>query len=267
MAADFGFSQEEIKSTPPEILSDRVYHMQKQAMWYASQNQKASALTSQPPAAPEPVVDDDLGLKFDDDVHPDIVSNVRKVAIEANKRMREYQQAINELRQRDQARDWSSKVEMIDAAFEALGPGYKKFFGEGPGDGLASTDPALRRRNAILMASGIDIRGQFTASQLRAALKNTATTMFGPAVEPASDTGPYSTTAPEPTKPRDANGRFTKEEYQQAALQRPTHRAGAEEPNGTSKAVKSVAALLAARSAMPDAEGASGQVSIDDFPE
>ncbi len=149
LALDLGFTQEEINQTAPEILEDRVYHVNKRTFeMLAAQRQAtgngihANTGGAQPAADPEPEAEFDYGMLDEGFAKHLKAMKAELAAVKA------------ELSGQKQARETESRDETIDRVFSEIGD--PDLFGEGTRKTLAPTSEEFERRKAlVLIANGM----------------------------------------------------------------------------------------------------------------
>jgi hypothetical protein len=250
LGARLGVTPAQIDAASTEDLEDWVEYQQAQRL-------------HQTRAQPEPAAAqqrDELDLDLDESQYdPGLVNALKKFSGAAKKQRDENRQLHEKLtafEQREAQRRASSTAEQFDAAFDALGDGYAPRFGKG--DIGAVSEAEAKRRLAVLLTAGIDVNNPPPPRVLRQRLREAAETLYGAAEARAPEAPPPAAPAPKPTPPKDpVNGRFvppTAEQWDAAALGRPSARNGAPEPHGVKRATRAVAALIRERFADSDEE-------------
>lgn len=279
LAADFGISREEADEMGPDRLSDLVFNLSRRAAKTHKELriERAQEIDRQPkvqePAAP-PDEFAHLRGKYDDE----IVNEFSRLAKE-NKSLQETQ---TKLIQETQARDQQTYMNILDDAFADLGADYGRLLGSGGIKELAEGSPELQRRKAIFTAAGIDFSqrpgSRTVAQKIKAAaqlllghqippapVKPEATGLYG---EPAGETRPRPAPLRDPETgrilPKAAVDRLEADVDWATETVRPTHRRGANEPQGVGKATRNLAAKLAELGSTPDG-AASGYATKEDF--
>jgi hypothetical protein len=253
-ASQFGYSAEEISSTPTEKLQlecNRIWQHREQARQEAANQrtlEKSEARTQEAAAAveSEPDIEDILAEWEKEGVDPRTVRVLRKLAASA-KRVDEVETKVKTREQRDAEKEARSIEVMVDEAFEGLGEAGEEWFGKGGMRSLDSKAPESQRRNVVYNNAGIDALDtpKTIAKKIQAAAKLFLKDSAAPK-KPVPDQNAYGT-EPAATipKPISANGRqYTAEEWAEAGGARPTHRTQEELPPGDEKAIRNLDAKL-----------------------
>jgi len=217
------------------------------------QQQQARAIQP-PPLPPEPEPSFDL--------HEDTDPQIKKafdVLLGEVKRLRakagELDQGLGDVRGRVVQTAQLTADTAIEAAFAQL-PAWANHFGQGS---AATIQPAqMQRRIAVLRSIGLKPGEVPNVHALTAAIRQNAELLFN--VQPQSATPPQARGAydlagqsqpVQQERPRDpSTGRFTTDQWNAGALNRPSHRTGGgdegqdSDQEATSRAVAAVAALL-----------------------
>lgn len=241
-AQEFGFSEAEINAVDSERLGQELYDIQRSVR--AQQREESRGRAIQQAIAPAPAALDD-----DDDI-PDLGEDVHEAIRGAFGKMKEKVKAskglekkIAELEAKENTRIQQSWFDTLDNGFAAVTSPL--IGGDAAGSELRPDSAEFKRRKAILAAAGLD---QVNGSNIPSArvvarkIKQAFTDLFGEVVamgaqpapnRPAPSANPYDR-QPEPSsrtedRPRGSDGRFlpTQQDYNEAALHRPTHRAPA----------------------------------------
>lgn len=223
MAKKLGFSDEEIQGIPPETLGLAVAKVQETKL---AERRDASierthhevADRARQSDAPVPPQKDEFELPVEE--YDDKLVGVLK---RQDKELKALKAEIAQLRNVEINRQNETLTQKLDRLFDGQ---PKERFGEGPGKKLDGKSAEMRRRMAVLremetLGPG-DIEDHF---------EKAVTTLYG-ATPKSSEVTP------------DNALEDRKEQYRNGGLARPTHRNGAPEPKGVSKARQSVAEAL-----------------------
>ncbi len=219
LALDFGLSDEEIQDVDPEVLAQTVYHLNRQMRNMQESNSRETAIlgaTNQPleEKPEEPIT---LGVdesKFD----PDLVSMFK----ELKKENRDLRNELNQVKQVQINQHSETMAQKIDRLFETQN---ENLFGKGRGAEMDQSGPEYARRLAVLRAVKEDkAKGSFEQK-----FQKYSKMLFG---------------AENQNSPAAVARKFTKEEWEEGALRRPTARAGAGEPKGEKKAMQTAARFM-----------------------
>lgn len=229
-AKSLGYSDEEISGMSLASLYGVMRNHLNQQLAFREQQARARDLEGQPrqPAQPaEPEADE---LELDESVQwePSLAKANRAAAT----RLRAQQARIDALEKRLEQSAQVSATERIDAAFEALGDQYAGFVGKGSVVDLAKDSKEFRRRNAILQQAGIDIKNLPPQASLKRAIQQAAEVFYEPSAAKPTEDSPYEGVEAKGKKPR-----VSKDDWDQAALVRPTNRSNANEPKGEALAI------------------------------
>lgn len=288
MAKDFDFGDEEIATTPTpelrEIIRDLHSHALLKARDETYKNARdrdieragsvqpvidaagpavvtgAPAPSPQKPAALDWGKDDDGTLFNETTLSAPLVRVIEALHArihELEAQAESQAPVIQQLTQREVAREARTRDEMFDRAFSALGDKYERYFGKGA-LGELKDDGEKRRRVAIVKAAGID--GKDNQAALSQKVKAAAEEMYAPVVTSAYEA------AVAPTETGGSNGkRVTEEQWRGAGLAAPTQRTVPEpSEKGTASAVKAVAETMKAKGFNTNAELSDEEASIPD---
>lgn len=250
MARDLGISQAEIDASTPDELDAAVYHANRalhleRERQYREASQHQAVAGRQPPTPPAEedlpwgdIQDPDTGARRQAK-DSDIAEPLVRVLRQQDRAIKELQRQLAHLQQRDQSRENETRSERIDRFFAGQD---KSLFGEGPLADLPEDSPERERRLAVWGRSARAARGDEAAAirGLGASLK-----VLYPGAAPSAAAS-SAAAPPAPEKPRDANGRYTKEQerWLDGPVARPTHRGNAEEPLGKQRATNKLASLM-----------------------
>lgn len=269
-AQDHGYTDEEINEMSPGVLGKTVHQMMQQQLSFRDEMLRARQVSEGEVRAPQPPAEEDIVLDFgadeegrpltEKDFGPGIVRAMKAQARLQRAETKKLQEALSERDKRDEQRDQQRAASIYDAAFASLGADYEHIVGKGPGRDMGDAQKAeYRRRIAILTEAQADPR-QLTVAQVKARVKSAADLLFPPVRhEPYAEVG-----KPTPAKALPPNGvpakpRITEQEWEDAALSRPTARKGDDLPNGEAKAVRNLTARMN-QEVIPDSE------ELDGFP-
>lgn len=260
VARSFGYSDSDIDElTTAQLNADclRLTHKQNtlRSNLAAERTAQDAQVRAPAPERAKPQADEDeeaLDALEKEGFDPRLSKVVRKV-LKENKQLRS---ELGGIAQREQLREERTTAEVIDGAFEAME--QAALFGEGAIEDLGETAEG-RRRLAVVRMANIDLKKD-NATTIRRKVKQTAKELFGgsePAKKKAEET-PYDAalgkTNGKPAK------RITKEQWNDAATQKPTNREGSDLPPGDEKAIKGVKARLGA-----DADAEPDSTTMDGF--
>jgi hypothetical protein len=235
LAKSFGFDDDDMKSMSSEALGRAITKAQKRdAEW----NQRLQSQKPQPQAkAPEPEPEFDLGvdLKEIDEGVAGAFEKLKQARIQDAKELKELRKAIAENQERERARSQQQATQLVDDAFEALGPEYEEYFGKGSVDDIAKDPKLLRRRIIALQETGLNVEVA-SGKQILSKLKKVADEVLG--IKPKAKEEPEPEARP--------NGRPTRREWNAAGTALPTQRSNAEEPKGYERAVRNAERKAAA---------------------
>jgi hypothetical protein len=283
MARDF-FSDAEINGMSPAELVAQVRGAQRFVLTERNQRSATAALEPQrnqgggsaatvpsggapTAAAPSPaapvIPEDEFGIRaLKDELDERFYNVLDKMAqkIKTLSRLEALEPEVKGLRQNEMSRQQRQVFDVIDGAFDLLGPEYEKTFGTGPAAEMVNT-PELKRRRALMQLANIDFSKNPNSRKIAEVLKPLAAELFGtsatfadvkpPATDPyglgRNGQQPAATPAKPTERPRGPDGRFlppTPEEWEEAQTQRPTERNGSPEVKGEKKAMKTAAQWL-----------------------
>lgn len=248
LGADLGFTREEMAEMSTDDLTEQVAE--------AARDERVRALSArnvvqqpflgnelQRTRDPEPEPDDLAGLH--PEIDPSISSVLRKMQARINaqdKEIRELKGGHEKVKGSLEATAQAAQNDQIDSAFNSLGPDYEDVFGQGTLLDFDDGDPRLQKRKAVLASLRSDPPTR--KMSLRQAIVARAKSLFG------SNPPPRATGAGSPST--ESAPAYSQEEWNEGALQRPTHRARGPQQNGVKKAEASVAEILqASRQTMP----------------
>jgi hypothetical protein len=224
----------------------------------ARERQLSEGQVRQPEPVPEAKPDEfDLGIDNEADYDPKLIGALKKLG-GTRKEIDDLKKQLAQRDSRDFERDTRRTAAMIDAAFAAM-PEYEKIFGKGAGSELGTDKPEMQRRIAVLRQANIDMREIGSVGQLRARLK-AATDLIYPASMLTKPANPYDVAeTPKPANGKADKSRITPEEWDAAALARPTQRKGKELPKGDALAVAELTKKMRESSeVIPDSEELDG---------
>lgn len=226
-----------------------------------------------PPAPAKSDLEEAFGVELDDEIEErddagnvtgkrkptakDFSPAVLKILKRQAEAIKELSEKAGALSKHEEVRQRQLQDDLLDAAFEAMGPRYEKVLGKGKGATLLNT-PAMQKRIAVFRQAGVD----WTADGPEAIAKKIAdagAALYGdlidpePPAKPASPGGgAYAGTpaAAVPAKPAakatraDAKRNEKIGEWAGSHAARATQRNGAAEPKGVQAADKAVAAKM-----------------------
>ncbi len=279
LAREYGISDGELAKLSPEDLEDRLEGISRQLLadnraFHREQvirgnNQTPKEQAPLPPPKPKDEIEDILGELADPEkgLDPRVVKLFRHLNAKGQAPdLSELQETVKILKETETKRQQSHMADVLDAGFSELGETYAKLVGVESGLDLDPQGPQMKKRLAIIQAAGIT--QEDTPRKIKAKIKASAEALYGdvlptqaPAQQPNTPADPYASamngshtgnprmSQPAPTKqapPKDpSTGRFvSKEDWEQAATARPTHREF-EEPKGVRRAEKAVGRVLA----------------------
>ena len=262
-ARQAGYSDDEIDAMPTNVLGKTLHLQMRQQLAMRQQFDRERTLsegqvrTPQPtPKEDEPDIDfgtDEEGRPLTAaDFHPGIVKALKNMSKSQRDEAKALRAELTKRDERDNQREMVRVANVYDAAFVALGPDYEHLIGKGPGRGMGEAQKAeYRRRIAILTEAQCDPR-QNGVAQVKATVKAAADLLFPPV-----KAAPYAEVAkPEANGKPKPKQRITPEEWEEAALAKPTQRK-AEEVKGEALAVRNLAAKMD-REVIPDSEELEG---------
>jgi len=273
-AKSFGYTEEEIEDTPTHILGKTMHRLNQQALRFRDEQLRARQVSEGQVRAPQPApaIEEDIELDWgtdeegrplaEKDFHPGVVKALKSLAKKQRDETKGLREELSKRDEREQQRENNRAAAVFDAAFASLGAEYEIAVGKGPGRemGQAQQDE-YDNRIAILTKAQADPRVH-TVAQVKAKVKAAAEKMFGKFL--GKHPAPYAEVGKTPKQPAPpTNGvpkpRITPEEWEEAALARPTQRQSSEQ-KGEELAVKNLAARMDAET-IPDSE------ELDGFPE
>lgn len=263
-AEDFGFSQAEIDGMDTDQLGQAVrYAARAEKKWWQEQRpQAAPAAPQAPPQVPQEE-EVDLGIPPQDlqDFDPRLVGALKTIASGYQKKTRALEERLQAAEKLTQQQQVDRTVSEIDQGFADLADDCP-LLGKGNCADFKTTDHSYLLRDAVVKS--VAASWPKGAPGWRKAVALRAREMFGagsgqsaPTDLPPEPPTPRQQQAAE--RPREANGRFTREQWEQAALNRPTQRKGAAEPPGRDKATRAVTERIR------EMDAQQGDVSDDSF--
>jgi hypothetical protein len=243
MAKDLGFSEADINDSNLDLLQERVYYAHREALAEARGRQAAVSqfqgqFQQQGPQARQ--LGDLNGAALDhpgqngpmgnlpheaideSQYDPGLIALIKQHSTKQAQRIEQLESTIKQMQARNQARWQQTVAQKLDSFFAT----HPEIYGAGQGAGMQKNGREyLRRRAAIAAAEQM----QGTIEERIAAAHDS---LFGTATNGSS--------APSTPPARPA---AEEQAWAEAALARPTNRAPQPEPNGRSKAIKSVSRL------------------------
>lgn len=226
IARSFGFDDADFASMSSDALGRAVHKAQKRdAEWH--QRVQAQQPQAKPPE-PEPELDLGLNPEEYDEKVVGAFNKLKSRDAATTKELKALRDELAQSKARDEARSRQQAIQLVDDAFEALGPEYEEYFGKGSVDEVSARDPkALRRRIIALQETGLDV-SIASGKQILSKLKKVADEVLQ--IKKAKEPEPE----PEARRP----GRPTKKEWEEGGTAVPTQRSNAEEPKGYERAVR-----------------------------
>lgn len=209
----------------------------------------------QPQAQPiAPAPEDDYAIDFgtdpttglpltERDYEPGVVHAIKSIGKATRKELADLKKKVAAYEQIEQTRATERLTREIDAGFADVAD-LEKFIGKGSRADLTESDAAYHLRLAVVQSL---VTNPIKGASPRKAIAQRAREMFGGsgrAAEPPEPAAPSPRSQAAQERPREPNGRFTREQWNEGALARPTQRSGAAEPNGVEKAVRGVEQLF-----------------------
>jgi hypothetical protein len=241
IAKNLGFSDEEIQGIPPETLGLAVAKVQETKQ---AERREASAERTQHEAAAQsrqssgipPVPPQIDKFELPDEEYDDKLLGVLK---RQDKELKALRAELQQLRNVEINRQNETLTQKLDRLFAGQ---PKERFGDGPGKKLDGKSPEMKRRMAVLremetLGPG-DIEDHF---------QKAVKTIYG-------DSKPVEANPIKELEER-------QEQFRNGGVARPTHRNGAPEPKGVSKATSSVAEVLKEMGAASSEDS----TSVDEF--
>lgn len=234
MAKDLGFSDEEIATMPTaelrqavmEAAVERQYTQQAQTIGRAVESNQVRTPPHLPPeATPQPPADD-FTLKAED--YDEGLYGVVKALWDRVKQLEASQAEFSQVAQHVRSQAEQTVVQQIDGEFAR----FPELFGKGGLADLPQDGPDMARRKAVV-AYANSLKDGTPGQRVAKAIA----TLY-PAASPKAKEEPK----PEP-KPA-AHPTPDIEAWLNGGLASPTHRSGANEPNGPEKAARTLAAAF-----------------------
>lgn len=238
LAKSFGFDEDDMKSMSSDALGRAITKAQRRDAEWGRRFQEHQPKPQEPAKAPEPEPEIDFGLnpeEYDEKV-VGAFNKAKSLHTETQKELKELRKALAENQERERARSQAQATQLVDDAFEALGPEYEEYFGKGSVDDIASDPKLLRRRIIALQETGLNV-GVASGKQILNKLKKVADEVLG--IKPKAK---EEKAEEEPTRP----GRPTRREWNAGGTAVPTQRSNAEEPKGYERAVRNAERRAAA---------------------
>ncbi len=286
-ALDLGVPQADIDRASTDDLGAFVADQNRRILQSVREQQRSQAqeaargqgATTSPPSASIPVggasatagattTEEEFSLgPNEQDFAPEIVGALKRVwgvVSEVKKQLAEARAKLDGYEQVEQRRQTETLTERADRAFSR----HKTILGEKRRDELDAASPEYQRRLAILTLVSRDN----SSKTLEQKIDGAVALLFGAGASGQVVTGDIA--PPRPTasnaRPKRPDGTFMSndeilaERWRAGALERPTQRAGAPEPNGQAKAEKAVASKLREIEGEP---GGAGFNIDEEFPE
>jgi len=271
-ALEFGIPEEEIETTDPGELQRTVLHMRRQAQKLSQENNRIRLMQSGGENAERPLFSAEPGVPvpqqpsaaqmapaapaaeadpFDTLIEAgydkDLLAPIKALRAEVLE-LRQLKQQVQSLTQREVIRHNLTLADQIDRAFASLPAEFESVLGKQPRHEIEPGSAEGRRRIAVLNEVQSMAKQPGTLEQK---ISRAAKLLYG-------TNTPAAPAAPESAR----NGLPANEEWDRAALARPTQRRGANEPKGRELAERSVAAAL--RELESDSQ-ANGDLPADSF--
>lgn len=236
MALEAGVDQDTINETPSADLREYVRDLkmasalQAQANSFNARQDTFNQQTAKTENAPSGNAATSGSSIFPDEDRWD--ENLVKLLKDQQRQIKDMQETIQELRGHAAAQIRETEAQQIDRVFESLDEGFAPLLGRGgrPDDG--SSELILRR---AILADAIKLAGDKPKlKDVLGKIKEAATAKFGKLVGKQ----PEKKTTPSGNPPVSTN------DWDQAALSRPTFVTGAAEPPSPQKAIQSVEAYM-----------------------
>jgi hypothetical protein len=233
LALDLGFEQDDIDNMTTDSLARSIRRVRSQMERTAQQFAHArdmdrAAVKQLPPEQPEVF---DVGLN-PEEYDPKLIAALQQIHGTSAKRIKDLEARLAASEQRSTQTRLQSARDAIDAGFAKMGPKYEKFVGKGSVSSLGKDSAEIKRRLAVINASGIapDLSNVNPAT-IGDILKATADSLF--MVEPDSA---YVPTTPPP------NGTVKGPSPTEWATQTmpPTQRRGSDLPPGAERATRNL---------------------------
>ncbi len=237
LGKSFGFDEDDFKVMTSEALGRAITKAQRRDAEWNQRVQAAQpqAIAAKPAPEPEPELAIDLDPAEYDEKLRGAFGKLRDESVKSQKELKALRDEIAQQRAREQERSNAQVTQLVDDAFEALGPEFEWYFGKGSASEIRAADPdAFERRKLVLQKTGLDA-SLASGKQVMSKIKQALTALkieARPIVPPEAD--PEQT----PTGRR----RPTRKEWDDGATAVPTQRAGADEPKGYDRAVKNATA-------------------------
>lgn len=236
LAKSFGFDDDDMKAMSSEALGRAITKAQKRdAEW--GQRLQSHQQQTQPqakPPDPEPEIDFGLNPEEYDEKVVGAFNKAKSLHTETQKELKELRKALTENQERERARSQAQATQLVDDAFEALGPEYEEYFGKGSVDDISKDPKLLRRRIIALQETGLNV-GVASGKQILNKLKKVADEVLG--IKPK---------AKEPEEEPARPGRPTRREWNAGGTAVPTQRSNSEEPKGYERAARNAERRAAA---------------------
>jgi len=254
LAQDFGIDHEALAEESVEAAvraaQRTLLRLQEGEGRRADIQRAAEASRQQAPAAPPqaPPEEFDLGLSPQEaeDIHPAVLSILRRALKPLADKARALERQVGYLTSGFHGQVQETNTARLDRALSALGDPR---LGTARRHELADDDPLVARRSAVVALASKLAGKDATVHQVCAKVKEARDLFYGDA--PATP----------PPPPARKNGAPVPDEWLAGGLRRPTHRNGAAEPKGPEAAVAAVAQQIR------EYGGASGEPDgPDDFP-
>lgn len=246
-AAELGISDEEMQTTPSDMLGDLVYHLGRQALKLTRDHSVQSTLQSAterqqtpgvPPGTPGPPAEPEL-LALGEEYDPKI-RQLADLVRSQGETIRQLQGRLDEVHGVQQAAIHRSVTERVDGFFTQ----HTAVYGEGNFEQAkkkyGENSPQMKRRNA--------------AADLVRSLGKEPGTLEEKLAKAHAELFSFQEQPPPATPESQRNGLPTREQqWNGGALARPTQRGSTHEPPGERKAVQTAARLMREQGLLDDA--------------
>lgn len=252
-ARDLGFSDEELAELSTDQLGEAVYAanrtIQQTNLFNAQTRAKENHPGGQPQQVSVPDREEPQGESYfkmdpaiEAEFEPKFIGPIKSAFAAMQKELKELREQVGGVVRNEQVRETRSGIERLDACFQ----GDPDLFGKGTGARLQKLNPALFQKRLAVIAVMKSLDGGSVEERYQEAKEII-----------------YGSQTAKPVEPEPQPAATVKQNWANAALARPTHRAGASEPPGKAKATKAVAAVLRELNGAMEGQDAT----VDDFPE
>lgn len=253
-ALEFGLSEEDMAGMTTAALGRtlRTYRNQinkeRQAQAHERTVQQAEVRAPKE-KDPEQELIEELGEGVKD--YDDSARGIFRKLLERTKAAEAKAKAVED---RDTVREQSRAADILDDAFESLGSKWAKHFGDKPMGSLGDS-PEAKRRIAALRYAGLNLQNADRTTKRKLAEAVAELYPDQPEAEEAAE-DPYAE-ASKSVKSK-AKPAVSKEAWVGGAVNRPTQRRGAREPNGEEKAIQNLERKFREEERIQDSEIMNG---------